>query len=258
MKYKFLLVLVLIVLTLVVLNIYQKDIKNFFYNFSLPVERCFWRVGESTADFFANIFQTSLKDKVDALETENQALLSQLIELEELRAENKVLGEAFGAKLNEEFSLLLSDIIAKDGSFLMIDRGYSDGLAEGMAVITEGKVLAGYLETVYQNAARVRLIWDPEVSFDGKVFGQTAVSGLLTGNGDSKLVLDLIPKEAGIKEGDLVSTSSISGLFPEGLLVGVVEKINRTDLDSFQTADIIHYFDLDLSKDLFVILNHEN
>lgn len=260
-KYRVFVWIILVILILGVLNIYQKETKGFFSSLSLPIQGLFWQTGERTSNFFSSIFSAgSLQEEVNSLELKNQRLLSKLTNLSSLEEENKVLRKAFNSKIREEFNLSLVLIIAKDisGDFITIDKGYLDGMTKNLAIITEGKILVGKIDEVYSKSARVILASNKDLSFDAKISLEEPVFGLVKGLSKSKSLIDLIPKEKEIKKGDQVLTSSISGIFPEGLLIGFIEEVRKTDLDSFQQAVISHYFDLSLSENLFVILNYEN
>lgn len=259
-KYKIFVWIIFTLLILGVLNLYQKETKGLFSSLSLPIQSFFWQTGGNTSSFFSSIFFSgSLKEKVNRLESENQGLLSKLTNLNSLEEENRVLRKAFNSKLREEFNLSLVFIVAKDISndFITIDKGYLDGIGKDMAVITEEKILVGKVWEVYSKSARVILASNEDISFDAKISLTEPVSGLVKGLSNSRSLIDLIPKEKEIKKGDQVLTSSISGIFPEGLLVGFIEEVRKTDLDSFQQAIINHYFDISLSETLFII-NNEN
>ncbi len=39
------------------LNFYQKEVKNFFYKISEPIQKIFWRIGDRVSDFFETVFE---------------------------------------------------------------------------------------------------------------------------------------------------------------------------------------------------------
>jgi rod shape-determining protein MreC len=64
---------------------------------------------------------------------------------------------------------------------------------------------------------------------------------------------ELVPYEAIIDEGDIILTTSLGDVFPNGLLVGTVEEVEKKDTGSFQTAKIKPAFNLNGLKNVFVI-----
>jgi len=239
------------------LNVFVKEIKGFFYSFSLPIQKVFYQAGEKTSDFLLNIIKTQdLKDKADQLELKNQELKAQVISLEELEQENKSLKQALDIELEKDFKLSLAEIIGKDISqdFIMIDKGIKDGLSKNMPVITEQKILVGKISEVYDRFSKVILISNKESSFDAQIMS-LFYSGIIKGRGNSKLLFELIPQEEEISQGDVVVSSVLGGIFPNDLLVGEVKAIRKSDLESFQIAEIEPFFDISQTKNVFIILD---
>jgi len=79
------------------------------------------------------------------------------------------------------------------------------------------------------------------------------ISAVAKGQGNSQIILDLVPGEAIIKKGDVVFTSALGGIFPKGLLVGKVERIKKDDTKPFQTAEVNPSFNLSQIEKLFII-----
>jgi rod shape-determining protein MreC len=136
----------------------------------------------------------------------------------------------------------------------LINKGSKDGIEENMPVITSQKILVGKIYKVYKNYSRVMLLTDKENSFGGKIVGKETL-GEVSGEGNLKIIFDLIPQEKEISEGDLVETTALGGVFPKGLLVGKIGKIQKSDVQSFYQAEISPFFDLDKLETVFIILN---
>jgi rod shape-determining protein MreC len=251
------LIIVLIISFFFILNFtpFGKEVKNFFYLISSPIQKVFWKTGERISDFFEAIFRIEnlkkeneeLKLKIQTLEAENFALI-------ELKKENELLREALGIGLKKEFKLTLSQVIGKDiaKDSILIDKGAKDGILENSPVISQQKVLIGKVNQVYRDFSKVLLISNPKISFDGKI-SDSQVFGRIQGKGNLKILFDLIPKEKEIKKGDLVVTSALGRIFPEGLVVGKISQIKKSDLKPFQEVQIQPAFDLGDLEKLFII-----
>jgi len=96
------------------------------------------------------------------------------------------------------------------------------------------------------------LLSSKDDSLDVQIQGKE-IDGLIRGNGNLKLLLDLIPKEEDIKEGDIVTTHYLSKKYPQGLLIGQIETIKKQDTEAFQIAEIKSFFDIGAAETLFVI-----
>lgn len=247
--------IVFIISFILFLNFYKKEVKNFFYLISSPIQEVFWNTGESISDSFQNIFnRENLEKDNEKLRTENQELLLKTITLKELEKENNVLRQALKVGINEDFELVFASITAKDISedTILINKGSNYGIKQGFPVITEQKVLVGKVQEVYKDFSRVILISNKNSSFDAEVL-ETEVLGIIKGKGDFALYLDLIPQEQEIKQGDLLVTADLKGIFPQGLLVGKISKIIKSDVKPFQQAEIEPAFNIKDLRNLFII-----
>jgi rod shape-determining protein MreC len=254
---KKILVLIVGILIILSLNFFQKEVRGFFYSLSSSLQQSFWGAGERVSDFFAGIFSAKdLKEEVAYLRTKNQALMAENISLKELVEENETLRVALNVGLQKEFKLALAEIIGKDigQDTILINAGSKDGILGNMPVITQEKVLVGRISEAYDNFSKVTLISNKDSSFDAKVADKD-ISAVVKGEGNLKLFLDLIPQEKEIKEGDLIVSTAFGGIYPKGLLVGLVGEVKKSDVSAFQQAEIVPFFDLGETNRVFIILD---
>ncbi len=258
---------VLAVLVIMALNLYQKQVRNFFYLISAPIQKTFWWAGDRVSDFFETISEIkNLKKENEDLKSKIQSLTAENVSLKELKKENETLRIALNLGLEKEFKLTLTQVIGKDISqdSLIIDKGSDDGVLKGQPVITQEKILVGKINEVYKNFSKVQLSSHKDISFDGKIlapyqtesFGagsDAEIPGLVKGSGNFKIFFDLVPKEKEIKKGDLVVTTAAGGIFPEGLLVGEVKDVKKSDVEPFQKVEISPSFDINEINHLFVV-----
>ena len=257
-KNKFLFGIVVIILLVLGLNFFQKEIKAFFYTISSPIQQSLWRAGDRVSGFCQGIAEIKeTKNKADEFYLKNQRLLAEIAVLNELKKENKVLREALEINLNKDFKLELTEIIGKDISqdFVLINKGFDDNISENMPVITQQKALLGKVSKVYKNFSKVMLISSKKCSFDVKI-QEKDISGLIKGKGNFKILLDFVPQNKEISQGDIIVTSSFGGLFPAGLLAGKIKDVKKSDVEPFQQADIEPIFNIKEINFLFVITKY--
>ena len=263
--------LVLLVVFFVVLNLtgFQKEVKNFFYLISSPIQEAFWRVGDRISDFFETVTEIkNLKTENEEFKLKIQELLAENIALKEFKKENEILRTALEIGLEKDFELILAQVIGKDISqdFILINKGLKDGISKDSPVINQQKVLFGKIQEVYDNFSKVMLITDKKSSFDAKIlapyqtegFGagsDSEIYGIVKGKGNLQLYLDLIPQDKEIKEGDLIVTTPLGGIFPSGLLVGKIKEVRKSDIEPVQQAEISPLFDIKETEYLFIITN---
>jgi len=256
---KVIVALILLSIFIVVLNFtdFSRNINDFFFLISSPIQKSFWQAGKSVSDFATGILKTStIKKEIEGLRFENQELLGQIAVLTELKRENEILREALGLGLEKESELMLVRIISKDISqdSILVNKGEKDGVSKGLAVITGQKVLLGRVGSVYDRFSEVVLISNKESSFGARI-PEREIDGIIKGEGGFNLSFVLIPREKEILENDTVVTSVLGGVYPEGLLVGQIKTIKKSDVDPFQSAEIKPAFNVNNLDYLFIIKN---
>lgn len=135
-------------------------------------------------------------------------------------------------------------------SSVQIDKGSGDGIEVDQPVIT-GDGLAGKVTSVTGGTATVTLISDERSSVSAQVMpaGADGIVRPKVGDPDD-LLLDFVEKGSRIKTGQTVVTSGFSAsqglesLFPRGIPIGRVRKIDRSELDIYQTVHIEPFAEL--------------
>src|SRR3954453_22348627 len=195
-----------------------------------PFEKGLVRVQSGASDLWHNYFylrgvrqeNRGLRDQIEQLQIEQVRMKQDADQAHRLQA---LLGfkEQFIAKT------LAAQVIGSSGSeqsrTVTIDRGARDGILPEMAVISATGVV-GKVISVFKSTAQVLLINDQQ-SGVGTILEQSRLQGVLKGKSSGELALDKIMAEEEVKLGDHVLTSGGDLIFPKGLPVGTVDKINR-------------------------------
>ncbi len=147
-----------------------------------------------------------------------------LLEIEE---ENKRLRRLLNLKEHSIYEGLASSVIAREPSnwfnALLLDKGEERGVKKDSVVITPGG-LVGRVIKVNKNSSQALLITDPGSEI-GALVQRTRIQGVIQGK-KRDLILKYLPLEADVREEDLILTSGLEGgLFPKGLAIGRVKKI---------------------------------
>lgn len=248
-------ILFLVLLGLFSLNFFQRELKNTLYKISEPIQKFLWQGGGEIFSFFRAILKSKdLEKELEATQLRNQELLAEITRLKALKEENEFLREALEIGLKEEFELTLANVISKDPfeDSIIIDLGLKEGILKGFPVITSQKVLLGVVEEVYDDFSKVFLISNRAMSFSARVQDRET-KGVLKGNENFELIFDLIQREAEIEKGDILVTSVLGSVFPEGLLIGEVKEIEKLDIEPFQRAKVEPFFDLKKIDKVFLI-----
>src|SRR5688572_11900504 len=109
---------------------------------------------------------------------------------------------------------------------LFIDRGSATGVLPGSPVINDAGVL-GQVTRVYPLSSEVTLLADKEAAIpvlNPRTQARSAAFG--AGDGDA-MELRFMAGNADVQPGDLLLTSGVDGVYPPGLSVATVTKIDR-------------------------------
>lgn len=231
-----------------------------------PVQKLFTNISEGVSGVFGYFSdKEKLHEEIDRLKSENAELKVQINENEESKKENEQLRKLLSLQSgNTEFEFKAAEVIARSPSnwynTLTIDKGSSDGIKLNQPVISAGKSLVGRISEVGTTWSKVTLLTDPEHAVGSQVlrsgeYGICEGEGNLSSNGGCRL--SFVSKNANIIVGDTVITSGLGGIYPNGLVIGKIQKI-RPDIQGIsQYAVISPEADFKNLQAVFVIQNTE-
>lgn len=138
---------------------------------------------------------------------------------------------------------------------VLVEAGADKGIKEGQAVIMKGesggRVLLGYVAQVYEDASRVRTIFDTRWSSAVRV-GDKGAQALLSGGLQPEL--SLIPKDAQVNSGDIVYSADPK--FPYGIGIGTVKDLQIAKEQAFQKASISFSYDLEKVRNVIILTEY--
>jgi rod shape-determining protein MreC len=244
------------------LYLFQSSIKNTFYLVTSPISGRFWQAGVSGSGFLQSFFHTGgLLQENENLKTENQNLLSKISLLHETIEQEDLVKQLAENTQNRNFKTVLAQTIGLSQDSVLLNKGSDDGISENMPVISAERVLYGRVEKVYKNFSSVLLISNTNSVVDSKIehfdAENPAILGVIKGEGNLSVYLDLVSSDADLKEGDAIITSGQEGVFPRDLLIGKVISSTKNDAKPFQTAKVQPMFDIHRTDTLFVITNYK-
>jgi rod shape-determining protein MreC len=119
---------------------------------------------------------------------------------------------------------------------ILINKGTADGLRVGLPVLSEQGVVGRIIETAW-HASQVLLLIDENSNIDALI-QRSRAHGILQGAGSSGCNLKYISRVEEVHAGDVVLSSGLAGVFPKGLLIGVVTGASRKGEGLFQKIDV--------------------
>ncbi len=261
---KVMLAVLLVAGSIFLLNIFDRQIKNSFYYATFPVSRVLWQAGDGASWFLGSLLNAKGISQENAnLTQENQNLLAQVATLKETIKARQDLASALQATAANSVHLTLAQVIGLDSlsDTIVVNKGSDDGIKENMPVISSANVLYGKVSTVYKNFSKVLLVSSPQSVVDAKTQNSDpavpSILGVIKGQGNFSVYLDLVPSDAKLQKGDLLVTSALEGIFPKDLLIGKIVQSTQSDAKPFQTAQIQPFFDLNHLDNLFIITDYK-
>lgn len=155
---------------------------------------------------------------------------------------------------DQEF--LAADVInsGQDPSTITINRGTRDGVAVGMPIITE-QGLVGRVIEVQSNAAFVLLITDPSSAISARLL-TTRSTGTVQGRTAGNLLMNFIPLNDTVINGELVYTSGLGGNLPPDIPIGQVTSV-IVGADLYQQAQVRSLINFSTLEIVLVVTNFQ-
>lgn len=206
------------------------------------------------------------------LALENRGLSEEIVYLRgevrmarELERDNQALRDLLGFVKRSPNRLVSCEVIGRDSTgwwqTVRLDKGTAAGVAEDRAVITPDGLI-GRTVAVSGRTADVVLLSDPSCKVSVRL-ARSGVFGVVTGLGakpgdQPACRMDFISKMADVQAGDEVVTSGLGGVFPKGLPVGRVSRVEPHEDGLYQSAWIDSAADLGALEYAFVAATEQD
>lgn len=252
--------LIILVTVVSIFSRVSSPISSFVGMITTPVQKVF----SSVSGWFDNL-SASMDDnqellaEIERLKLENAELTEQIIDLEEIEAQNKHYEQFLGIKeKNPEMLFQSATVAARDNTDpykgFTVNVGLIDGVELHDPVITE-QGLVGYISEIAPTYSKVTTILSPELKAGGRD-SRTSDEGIISGRADfaidDKCYLYNLYRDCTVSVGDYIVTAGGS-VFPKGLIVGKVSDIEQQSKDSSLYAVVDSQINFSEIKDVMVI-----
>ena len=178
----------------------------------------------------------------NALVQENYALKEQAFEqkvllqrLNTIETENSHLRSMLNGNIPIQPKAILGEIshMGRDPftHTVVVNRGSQHNIKAGQAVV-DSKGVIGQVTRVYPFTSEVTLITDKELSIPIQI-ERNQLRAIAFGEGNNTLDIPYLPTNVDIKVGDKLVTSGMDGVYPAGLAVAIVTKIQQNPESPF-------------------------
>lgn len=199
----------------------------------------------------------SIDAKATLLEEENKELKSSIKELQDTLDIKTII---------TDYDTINATVINRNiGNWynnLTIDKGSKNGIKTDMIVITKSGLIGKIIKTTYYTS-EVKLITTADLNNKisvGITTDDTFTYGLLSGydiNSKQLIVSDIVDNTT-IRVGDKVATSGLSELFPKGIIVGVVSKIESDEFGISKRVKVTPSADFNNLQYVSVLKGHDS
>ena len=180
------------------------------------------------ADTVENFF--IVFDENRQLREENARLVQWVQEARRLGVENATLRAQLEYVPDKRSQFVTARVVADTGGAffhsLLINAGARQFIRRGQAVIWQGGLI-GRIAEVGERTSRVLLMTDINSRIP-VVVESTGDRAIVRGDNSSRPVLQFLPGNSPISPGDRIVTSGHGGVYPPGLVVGVVAQASDT------------------------------
>ena len=178
--------------------------------------------------YFATV--KHLNNEKQILSAQNLALSIQAHEAQALKTENKYLRELLNLSQRWPLNTLAAEISYETRDpfthKILIDQGALNKVQIGAPVLNQEGVI-GQVTRVLPLHSEVTLSIDKDFAVPVQIARTNMRSVAYGGAGDGMLELRFVAMNADVRVGDVIVTSGLDGIYPAGLPVGQILKINR-------------------------------
>jgi rod shape-determining protein MreC len=201
---------------------------------------------------------------VERLNRENESLRRQAVErsqqlqqAEQLRAENAHLRALLSISERGSVPARVAEVIYEPrdrfSRKLVLGKGEAAGLKAGQPVVDAVGVV-GQVTRVFPATAEVTLLTDKDQTIAVQIL-RNGLRGIVYGGAEpGTLELRFMASNADIQQGDVVVTSGLDRLYPSGLPVGSVVRLERSVKDQFARVVLTPSAGVDSNRHVLVLM----
>ena len=185
-------------------------------------------ISQSVSEIFDNDVDVEevnkLKNKLKTLKNQNESLNFQLKKLQTIVNEEQYDYNFINSKVILYKKNLLSNTI-------LLSKGSEHGVEPGDPVVRENRLVGKIIDTNFVTSKAI-LLTNIRSRIPVSV-GEKGYKAILVGNPNVEggISLEFLPKQAKLKNGDKIFTSSIDKIVPPGILVGKLKIVTKVPQD---------------------------
>lgn len=222
-----------------------------------PVQQLATMPGElwrQAGEFF--VTQSSLVDQNQALQLQHERDAALLSQLQSLQQENRQLRSLLELPQRAGFAAVAAEIMYAERDVfkrkVLVDKGEDAKVRPGQVVMDDVGIV-GQVTRVYPWLSEVTLITEKDHAVPVQVL-RNGLRTIVFGAGDTSLLsLRYMPVSSDIQNGDVLVTSGIDGVYPPGIPVARVIRIERDPAYPFARVACLPVGGVDKHRHLLIL-----
>ncbi|RSK39937.1 rod shape-determining protein MreC [Mangrovimonas spongiae] len=164
---------------------------------------------------------------------------------------------SFGIAYKFTPALVIKNSYSATDNILLLNKGERDSIKEDFGVITPKGIL-GIIDQTSKKFSTVISILNTNSRISAKL-KHTNHFGSLIWNGKSPYTVQLkeIPKIAPVTQGDTITTSGLSAIFPKGIPIGTVTDFSLDNAENYYTINVKLFNDMTNIEHVYIIENKD-
>ncbi len=210
-------------------------------------------IAQNALSIVPNIFE--LRSENAVLRQLNVDLSNEVNLLREARLENVRLRSMLEMKQRSPHTLISADVVGKSllllRNTITLDVGNADSVRADMPIISESGLVGKVIATSSHYAVG-QLMLNKDFRASAKI-QRSRVDGVIQWDGGDVVKLKGVSKTQDVREGDVVTTSEYSNIFPRDIKVGLVTKTWGKPGSLFKEVEVTPSVDFAMLEQVFVI-----
>ncbi|MDX8378847.1 MAG: rod shape-determining protein MreC [Gallionella sp.] len=187
---------------------------------------------QQASTFF--VMHNALLEENKALHRQHDFEATKLLQWQALQQENQQLRNLMGLQQRKKFTVQFAEVSFVEQDIferkILINKGLIDQVKAGQ-VVMDDKGVVGQITRVYPWLSEVTLITEKNHAVPIQVL-RNGLRSVIFGSGEN-LALRYMPVSMDVRQGDVLVTSGIGGVYPPGIPVAIVKNIERDDAYPF-------------------------
>jgi rod shape-determining protein MreC len=152
-------------------------------------------------------------------------------------------------------AVVINNVVNRRNNYFTISKGAKHGIRTHTGVLNaSGEGVVGVILSVSQHFSTAMSVLHEDTKISAKV-KRSGYFGVMTWNGTDarKMTLEAIPKHTKLLRGDTIITSGYSSIFPEGVVIGIIEDFKVEPGSNFYNAQVVLSADLNRIQYVYVV-----